>query len=464
METSDLYKQFKDHPPESTLDGTATLDLYRVQKVADLPLRPATFLALPGIRVTVQKIAVANETISISLDESFARLMLDRNVNTARPGNYTDNQPFCTYILYHPSSGEAFLVPQDNTQGIFPGLLADEAHQSFFLSFPYPRLREKLAGITAADWLRDARLCVFAPVYAGSSKLAIHRDVYHWPNVSARDAHSQKQNADVAAAIARATLPAEITPASLNAYISEILLNLPDYPAKVLQQAARQKITALGTNGLPILLQRLPLTQSTEDNIVFPAIRKLITRDQLPELRAALQRDDNVVTLFVQMKWEADARDILLAKLPDHRQVLPPAALRLIAEAKDPATYPDLRWHFVHLDSGQDQVVTALEQCPGFDVDGAVREAWQLAQLGINSTHDLAPIAARQNLPNALNFAVVLADQDDSKRSRQNKLNQLASLTGYNGPTNETLAWLTANLTHFKYDPAHQRYTLESGQ
>ena len=122
----------------------------------------------------------------------------------------------------------------------------------------------------------------------------------------------------------------------------------------------------------------------------------------------------------------------------------------------------DLRWHFVRLDYGQDRVLAALEQCPGFDTAAAVREAWQNARLGVISSGELAAIAAKQGLPDALNLAVVHAENLRDPDTQQRELAQLTLLTGYAGPATNTLPWLTANLTHFHYDAASQRYQLET--
>ena len=116
------------------------------------------------------------------------------------------------------------------------------------------------------------------------------------------------------------------------------------------------------------LLARLPLPPRTESDYIFPFLTQFATRAQLPELRSALSRDVHLAGWFHQMKWDDDARDVLLRQLPDHRQVFTPAALRMVADAHDPATYPDLTWHFVRLENQQPSVATNLAACPGFDL------------------------------------------------------------------------------------------------
>ena len=221
-----------------------------------------------------------------------------------------------------------------------------------------------------------------------------------------------------------------------------------------------KKLAAIGTNGLPVLLRRLPVSERFESSIVVPAITKLATRDHLPELRAALQRDNEVIQVFMTKHWEADARDVLLARLPDHRAALPAEVLRIVAEAKDPATYVDLRWHFLNLNHGHDQVLPVLEQCPGFDTAALVREAWTRARLGIISTSDLAVAAAKQGLPDALSLVVMGLEGSGDKNRRARELTQIGTLTGYDGPFTNTLEWVSAHLEQFSFDAAQQRYVL----
>ncbi|MDR3458691.1 MAG: hypothetical protein P4N60_14670 [Verrucomicrobiae bacterium] len=453
-------KRFANNPSAGSVDGKVTVDLFGVKKAAEAPLRFGTVQALPGLTVTIQKVRLANGVISVSLDECAAQLRFDRDADTVNRANDYNNQSRCAYVLYHPGTGEAFVVSQNNAREYFPSLMSGEAHRSLQLDFPYPALRERLAGVSAADWLREARLCVFVPVYAGTSQLAFHAENYHWPGYGNGNVRQQKEAHNVAQAIEHASLPAAPTAGEIEAYLDKILLNLPMSWSDQLRQTVVDKLAAPGTNGLPALLRRLPLTQNAEDAFIIPAITKIVTRDQLPDLCAALQRDNKLVQVFVAKGWQDDARAGLTAKLSDHREALPADALTIVAGAKDPATYAGLRWHFVRLHSGQEEVIRALEQCPGFDTAAAVREAWQSARLGVINSAGLAIPAAKQGLPDALNLAVRHVDDGRDARNQQKELAQLAALTGYAGSTNDTLPWLTGNLARFQYDAAQQRYTL----
>ena len=337
-------------------------------------------------------------------------------------------------------------------------LSSSEVHCQLQLRFPYPALRERFAGVTATEWLRGARLVVFAPVYAGTANLGFRKDDYAWPlNYGGPETKSLADRE----AIKQAVLPSPPTTAQLDAYLDTLCQNVPDNTVGDLHEVIKTKFAAVGTNGLPALIRRLPLNARLEQWFAIPVIRQLATREHLPELLAALQRDQNVVEVFTAKHWEADARAVLVSQLSDHTRPLPAEALRIVAEAKDAQTYADLRWHFLHLKHGQQEVVAALEQCPGFDVAGLIREAWARSRMGLTDGYGLAIAAAKQGLPDALAKAVVALENPGYEWRKPSELAQLTTLTGYTGPATNALAWLGENLASFRFDPAQQRYVLQ---
>jgi hypothetical protein len=362
-------------------------------------------------------------------------------------------------VLYHAESGEACSA-QPSQNSLFPIQMTEEFHRSLSITFPYPRLRQRLAGVSLQDWLRQARLCVFAPVYNGTFHAAFQQEHYSLTNVfnsRAEDASRQGM-----AAIQNLTLPFNPTDAQVAAYLDALFLQLPDNwggaGGSADHQTIMRKITAIGSYGLPELIRRLPADAMIESSFILPAVRQLAGREHLPELREALRRDPDVADIFVNKNWEEDARDILAGQLSDHRIALPAAALRIVARAHNPADYPGLAWHFVRLYSGQDDVITELRQCPGFDLAAVLREAWQRAQLGLIPNNSLAAAAAAEGLPDAMNIAVTQMEAESGNDDRQRLASRLAALTVYQGPPEKAGEWLSANLDRLRFDPAARRY------
>jgi hypothetical protein len=184
-------------------------------------------------------------------------------------------------------------------------------------------------------------------------------------------------------------------------------------------------------------------------------------RDQLPDLLAALERDSRLTDIIVQKHWEAEALPVFLRMLSDHRRALPADALRIVADTRNPATYRDLRWHFVRLNSNFYRVIPALESCPEFDVAGAVTEAWNRLNPERVGDLDIVVAAAKLGLPDALPAAVLQLERDGNGEWRKRTLPQLTEMTGYSGPTTNVVAWLGTNLDKLRFDPNLRRYVVE---
>jgi hypothetical protein len=119
----------------------------------------------------------------------------------------------------------------------------------------------------------------------------------------------------------------------------------------------------------------------------------------------------------------------------------------------------------VRLPDDQARVAAALAQCPGFDLDEAVREAWSRVRLGLLPPGELALLAAKQGLPDAFNQAVLQLEQShDSQIHRQYQAQQIAALTDFAGLPETAPAWLSANLGRFQYDGSGHRYRLVGGR
>lgn len=115
----------------------------------------------------------------------------------------------------------------------------------------------------------------------------------------------------------------------------------------------------------------------------------------------------------------------------------------------------------MRLENQQQIVATNLAECPGFDLPGAVREAWQRMLLGLNQPGDLPLLAARQGLPDAFTQAVIqLESRANLSKAQQARITQLAALTDFSGPPETAQAWLSAHLGQFQYDSATERYGL----
>jgi len=351
-----------------------------LKEAARAPLRPGAWNLAPGKNLVIRSLIPQPDGIHMQLDEIQATPLLASVDQSASRFNFGANNDF-TVVLYQPDWGEADLLADNRTYSVHNDVLNGESRSAFQFVLPYPALQQRLTGLSLPDYLDKARLCIFVADKPSAGGQPITQTDFLSPPNQARMAPGadDQTNMDI---ITRAALPPSATAAQISDYVDLILQHLPYYAyssGNAWKATIQSRLQAIGVRGLPMLLARLPLGTQSEDDFIFPVLTKLATRDQLPELQAALGRDNHLANWFHKMKWDDDARDTLLRHLSDHRQSYGSDALCLAASAKDPATYPDLKWHFVRLPNDQARAAAALAQCPGFDLPGAVLESWDRA-------------------------------------------------------------------------------------
>jgi hypothetical protein len=444
------------NPPAGRFAGAINLTIFDMQKVADLPLKVgAAGVMAAGEHMHIRQVAPGPDGIKIKLSRTQPSLWLLPK-EPVQYGNALPNENDLVYVLFEPAMGEAFCVrPEANPNSSSEVTLGAQSVDTE-ISIPFPALRARLAGIGLQDWLRSAHLQIYRPVNRGYSRARFDETNY----VFSPDHSPQERKTSDAmgmAAIREAVLPQPHTDAQLRTYVATIAANLPISLDTVDAQTVNRMLSAVGTDDLPVLVQMLPLDSRFESAFVRPWLRKIAVRELLPDLLVALRRDPELAVLFREKGWEPDARDTVISMLPDHGAPLPSDAILIAASAKDANTYPDLAWHFIHQPSYSEEVFLALKQCPGFDVTDAVRQAWKLAQLNLRPKDPLCLAAAAEGLPDALDESILALE-----RRPQNAplfLNQLATLTDYQGPKAELQSWLSQHLGQFHYDSARRRYT-----
>ena len=454
--------RLQDEFNNKTLAGSLSLDLklheFKIVPAARVPVKPVTIQVAPGQRISLRRIYSDTAGIHLVVDEAEAdpRFRRDNYPGFHTKTAFGGNLGLGYYVLYHPRFGEAFTGSANYGSGA-PDLTGGQTLRQFDYIFPFPALRERLTGVSLAEWLKEAQFCVFVPKYQGSFDQHLERHVADVAGFSRKVFGPRPEDA---ARLVK--LPPAATETQVNQYVETILQDLPDNWNLAGKKNIQDELALIGTGGLPVLLRHLPLSEEAEDNYVLPVLTRLATHAQLPELLAALDRDPNLAGWFEQKGWAAEARPTLLARLPEHRLNYPAAAVKLVAEAHDPATYEDIKWRFLQLRDGQDRVLPALRACPGFDVAGAVREAWRLAQLGLVGNQDLTLAAAELGLTDAFQASVMNMESLPDQYSRVRLAAKLVALTQYPGSTSQAAQWLSANLGRFDFDAALGRYVVRN--
>ncbi|MBI5387403.1 MAG: hypothetical protein HZA90_22305 [Verrucomicrobia bacterium] len=452
-----LPEAFRRAPMMGRFEAAVDLGFYEVVRLADLPLAPAAVTLRPGEQIFLHHVTPRTDGIEIDVRMNVAKLFLSRDPRYSVLGAMLRESAPTLLVLYHPGLREAYAFPCADRLLNVPYFL--NTHYSFGGAHvaPYPALRAKLTGVPTESWLREARLHVYQSVYRSTA--AYHLSSTNYSLVLDRGSQARPEVAEGRLAFRNASLATNAGDAEIEVYLDTVLDNAPDNFVEDDFAVLAKKFAALGPRGAPALVRRLPLGSRLEGT-VRAALPKLITRDHLPVLQEALRRDPQLVWLFTAKAWHADAREIVLAQLRDRRQALPAGSLIVAAAAKDPATYPDLLWHFARLNHGHEQAAAALAQCPGLDLSAAVREAWKRARLGLADVRAVALPAAAEGLPEALATAIFKLEDLSDARALEQRRTRLAELTNSSKQGKELQDWLFANAERFQFEASTKRYTL----
>ncbi len=442
------------------LSGNLGVSIYDVRQLADLPLKvKAAATVLPGCQVRIESVSLNMESISVKLSKSAPDLLF--SPETDRYLDLSDGE--CVYVLYHPSYGEAYPYTTSNDQSN-TGTEFGTQNGSVNLDFKFPALRARLTGITVQEWLKHARLLVFQPMKQGQgvdgarpphiASFPFDQEDYIFKRDRTAGA-IQGSRAAALAVIRAATLPPQPDAAQMERYIKTIADNAFMNFDPAMRKVIEKKLAVLGKEAVPVITRLLPFEDKFESTFIIPFLVKNVGRLDVPDLLKALPQDFNLARLFQEKKWDADARPAILSQLPDHRIPLSGFALMIVASAHDPQTYPELSWHFIHARTQSLELIQALQQCPGFDLEAAVRAAWKLARLSLGSDDPLCVEAAAEGLPEALNISIRKL-QEDNKYDFYRK--RLVLLTDYHGTDKDFEPWLVTHLGHFRYDMGLRRY------
>lgn len=262
----------------------------------------------------------------------------------------------------------------------------------------------------------------------------------------------------------KAVLPDTPTNEQVNTYLDTIITRFPRELRNGDQKILQSKFNALGSTHLDRLIARLPVHHYVR-HYSFNTIRKHATRDHLPALLAAFERDPAVAGIIVWKRWQQDA--VAIAR--EHLRASGPfssgdttALVAIATKAPDPAINDDLFHHFVLTDGGHSNMIKSLRQQPGFPIDEAIARAWARERSGLASnSRDLAYHAIRLGDPEALRRTIAhlsgLANANHPEHKRKRAL--LDEAVDQPAGT-DALAWAHSHFAQLQFDPDRKVFTL----
>lgn len=318
-------------------------------------------------------------------------------------------------------------------------------------------IRTALGGHATRADLSKLQIDVFDLIPVGAATGSFHKE--NWiPFVAPRRSHNGKL--EPAPTWVDAKLPPDPSPGQVDQYLDELLYGLPKEINGKQHREIQRRFDALGGDFLDHLIARLPVAHYARD-YTYRTIKQHASKDHLPALLAALPNEPRVAGILRQSGWgwQQDGLPILKERLRKHTPLdfgVAWQVVTLVAQDQDPATYEDLRWHFIHADTGHTYMIKPLSACPGFPLDEAIEAAWIRARSGLGGqANDLSFHALHTGDPEALRHAIaaLLKLPNDDKRARlEAAVDQPAE--------SKLLAWLHSNFDQLEFDPARQVFFL----
>lgn len=434
------------------LEGTMQVSLYKWKKLASLPLRIGARSKRLDAGIT-SIVGLREEGGNVRIDLASVLPPRDFRVQNAGGSRESYRMPL-TCVLYDPKSGRAVLG-EEGSSGSMGGASFWMDTETLSLEFHNDHLGVGSRGTTTMEGLPEARLDLYSKVKVGISQFQFRQE--DWTVYSSR---KLKHPADlILPALTVEDLPENPSAAEVDSYLDSVLFTIPQNLQGPQWQATKARLLATGTEHLDRLIHRLPVGQYAEE-LVFRVIRELIEEQHRPLLLSALEREPALASIALRRGWQDGAVVTLAARLRHHVPLewrATPSVVVVVAGAKDPDTYDDLKWHFVHGSTGHRAMAKALRLCPEFPLEEAIGEAWNLARYEPwGRRHQLAVLAARLGDREALRQAyVTYASQEQAE-------DQLLLEEIVDCPEGEILRdWIHAKLPELAFNKERKRWELQ---
>ena len=435
----------------STFTGSFHGVVLKRNQLASLPVKEGAGARLPGVgRLRLTSIRDAGP--SFELKFSSVRLATLSHEDRSRLGLHSTDS--FLFVLSHPE-GRTVIFPDNDsnrTSQNGPAGLALATHE---VDVTKDSIRVALGGNATRADLSKLQVDIFdlAPVGAATGS-------FHKKNWIPYVAPKRLENGEIEPppAWVEARLPANPTKDQVEHYLDELIFGLPADIRGQQHQEIQQRFNALGDNHLDHLIARLPVAHYARE-FTFRTIRKFATEDHLAALLAALPDEPRVGAILRGLGRGREAVPALKERLGRHTPFdhgVTWQVVRIVAADQDPATYDDLRWHFIHADTGHGAMIKSLSVCAGFPLDESIEAAWIRTRSGLVSQGaGLCFHALRTGDPEALRQSLnaLMRSPDAQKRA--------AVEAAVDQPAGADLVpWLHSHFQELEFDPERRLFFL----
>lgn len=440
-----------------TYSGSFSGVVFQWRRLGSIPVRKGAATSLPGTgRSTLTDIKDSGSSFKFTI----ASLHLSRLSNQERH-RLQIHSPDALFAVLSDPEGQVAIFPDLNSHGGTQqrGPTGLNLSTSDF-RFDKDSVRSALGRPATMDALSGFQIDLFELIPISRATASFQRS--NWiPYPAPR--RSENGEVEPTPTWTDAQLPPDPNAAQVDRYLDELLYGLPREVRGKQHQEIQQRFNALGAAHLDQLIARLPVAHYARD-YTFRTIRKYVGKDHLPALLAALPNEPRIAGILHEHKlrefhWNQEALPILKERLRRHIPFDHGVAwqvVRIVAEDQDPATYDDLRWHFIHARTNHSTMIKPLSTCPGFPLDESIEAAWIRARSGLGGqVGDLCFHAVNLGAPEALRISISALLGAPNKQ----KLQVLDDAVDLPAGT-DLLPWLHRNFQKLEFDPERQVFFL----
>lgn len=378
------------------------------------------------------------------------------NLSPHRRHNQWMHAANMTFVIYHEPSKIA-LIPEDGYRAQSGMGAIGPSHQNRGLNIQPSKPWKEATGISDISQATDLRLDIFEAVPVGIVDL--HWNVEDWVAYSYRTQPKPDElKPTPTPPTERVALGENPTREQVAVFVDQIIRSYHQEMPKPEQEKAERDLRSIGGDHLEVLLSRLPVAAYLEP-LVYKAIIDLTASEHRDLILRYLPNDHGLAGVAVRKRWSQEAGKVLKPHLAKRRPLDSrngSTVISVVAELADPATFEDLRWHFVHAGTGQRQMAAKLAKIPNFPWWKTLEEAWEVGRyIQSGSRATLAPLAARLGDREALRSSL-RRFAEDRHRSERDLLAQAVAHPGENFDVH----WIRQNFDALRFDKETRRWIL----
>jgi hypothetical protein len=237
-------------------------------------------------------------------------------------------------------------------------------------------------------WLANARLVVFAlekgERFSRTFQIDPFELSYDIPAQLGRVSDTDP------ASLEKITLPAGASKEQVRAYVSALVALSRAQKTSGYNDPQTAMLLKVGPSHLDVLMDAAPIPRTPKDLHLWKAMREIVrktpTAAHREEILARLERNPDLVELFVQQDWTEPsvleaARPILIKALRDGRSDLPASWIRAVLAFRQPDTYPAI-FAYYEKNPAEPGLYDEVRRLPGADFSSVMERAWRKAREG----------------------------------------------------------------------------------